>query len=76
MSSSGTTARARQISELSRIHVAQLAVYAAARIELPRPDRLRPRDRAQLAAAHAALDEIDSLLVRQLSQGDTSRRDA
>jgi hypothetical protein len=51
--------------DLSRVHAAQLAVYATARLKLQRPDLLTPRDRAHLAAADAALEEL-----RRLLQGD------
>jgi hypothetical protein len=51
--------------ELSRVHVRQLAAYAAARLKLQRPDLLTPRDRANLAAADAVLEEIRGLLIQK-----------
>jgi hypothetical protein len=54
----------KALRELSRVHAAQLAVYATARLKLQRPDLLTPRDRAHLAAADAALAEIRGLLLK------------
>lgn len=53
----------KALRELSRVHAAQLAAYAAARLKLQRPDLLTPRDRAHLAAADAALAENPRLVA-------------
>jgi hypothetical protein len=55
----------KALRELSRVHAAQLAAYATARLKLQRPDLLTARDRAHLAAADAALAEIRGLLLKQ-----------
>jgi hypothetical protein len=54
----------KALRELSRVHAAQLAAYATARLKLQRPELLTPRDRAHLAAAHVALEELRGLLLK------------
>jgi hypothetical protein len=53
----------KELRELSRVRAAQLATYAAERLKLQQPNLLTPRDRAHLAAADAALEEIRKLLL-------------
>ena len=54
----------KALRELSRVYAAQLATYATARLKLQRPELLTPRDRAHLAAAHVALEELRGLLLK------------
>jgi hypothetical protein len=69
MSSPRTRTGEKAFRKLSRVHAAHLAAYATRRLELQRPDRLSPRDRAHLAAADAVLEEIRGLLQGQ-KQGE------
>ena len=65
MTSPRTSTGEKAFRELSRVHAAHLAAYATARLRLPRPHCLSPRDRAHLAAADAVLEEIRGLLQRR-----------
>jgi hypothetical protein len=60
----------KALRELSRVYAAQLATYATARLKLQRPELLTPRDRAHLAAAHVALEEIRGLLLKPSDRAD------
>lgn len=63
----------KALGDLSRVHAAQLAAYAAARLKLQRPDLLTPRDRAHLAAADAAMEDIRCLLLKPKNKADKAK---